>query len=234
MKKNVIFFKNIKFYDYSFRQILEKIKLGGYLVAPAASSLSKIHSNNQYYNALKNSTVAIFDSGFFCILLFLFKGTKVKKFSGYLFLKKLINIELKKNKKILSIDPSKKESFLNKKYYREKQIKSCSYIAPLYRKNYYDVKLFKLIKQINIDYIIINIAGEKQEILAYEINKKFKKRKLKIICTGAAIGFFTGSQAKINDLIDQLYLGWFYRLIANPKVFAKRVLYSLKLLKLFI
>ena len=233
MEKNVIFFKNIKFYNYSFRKILNKIKFGGYLVAPAASSLSKIHSNSQYYNALKNSTVAIFDSGFFCILLFLFKGTKVKKFSGYLFLKKLINIELK-NKKILSIDPSKKESFLNKKYYREKQIKSCSYIAPHYRKNYYDVKLFKLIKQINIDYIIINIAGEKQEVLAYEINKKFKKRKLKIICTGAAIGFFTGSQAKINDLIDQLYLGWFYRLMANPRIFFKRVLYSLKLLKLFI
>lgn len=233
MEKNVIFFKNIKFYNCSFRQILNKIKFGGYLVAPAASSLSKICSNGQYYNALKNSTVAIFDSGFFCILLFLLKGTKVKKFSGYLFLKKLINIELK-NKKILSIDPSKKESFLNKKYYQEKKIKSCSYIAPLYRKNYYDVKLFKLIKQINIDYIIINIAGEKQEVLAYEINKKFKKRKLKIICTGAAIGFFTGSQAKINDIIDYLYLGWFYRFIANPTIFYKRILDSFKLFKLFI
>ena len=233
MEKNVIFFKNIKFYNYSFRQILNKIKFGGYLVAPAASSLSKICSNNQYYNALKNSTVAIFDSGFFCILLFLFKGAKVKKFSGYLFFKKLINLELK-NKKILSIDPSKKESFLNKKYFREKKIKSYSYIAPFYRKNFYDVKLFKLIKQINVDYIIINIAGEKQEILAHEINKKFKKRKLKIICTGAAIGFFTGSQAKINDLVDQLYLGWFYRLLANPNIFYKRILDSFKLLKLFI
>lgn len=233
MEKNVIFFKNIKFYNYSFRQILNKIKFGGYLVAPAASSLSKISSNSQYYNALKNSTVAIFDSGFFCILLFLFKGKKVKKFSGYLFLKKIINLELK-NKKILSIDPSKKESFLNKKYYREKKIKSYSYIAPFYKKNFYDVKLFKLIKQINVDYIIINIAGEKQEVLAYEINKEFKKRKLKIICTGAAIGFFTGSQAKINDLVDQLYLGWFYRLLANPKIFRKRILDSLKLLKLFI
>lgn len=233
MEKNVIFFKNIKFYNYSFRKILNKIKFGGYLVAPAASSLSKIHSNKQYYNALKNSTVAIFDSGFFCILLFLFKWTKVKKFSGYLFLKKLINIELK-NKKILSIDPSRKESVLNKKYYREKKIKSYSYIAPFYKKNFYDIKLFKLIKKINVDYIIINIAGEKQEILAYEINKKFKKRKPKIICTGAAIGFFTGSQAKINDIIDSLYLGWFYRFLISPRLFYKRIIDSFRLLKLFI
>ena len=233
MEKNVIFFKNIKFYNCSFRQILYKIKFGGYLVAPAASSLSKICSNKQYYNSLKNSTVAIFDSGFFCILLYLFKGLKVKKFSGYLFLKKFINIELK-NKKILSIDPSKKESFLNKKYYQKKKIKSYSYIAPFYRKNFYDVKLFKLIKQINVDYIIINIAGEKQEVLAYEINKKLKKRKLKIICTGAAIGFFTGAQAKINDLVDHLYLGWFIRFLYNPRIFYKRIKNSLRLFKLFI
>ena len=188
MNKNVIFFKNIKFYNYSFIQILKKIKFGGYVVAPAASSLSKIYSNKQYYEALKNSTVAIFDSGFFCLLLFFFKGVKVRKFSGYLFLKQLINIELK-NKKILSIDPSKKESLLNKKYYRKKKIKSHSYIAPFYKKNFYDVKLFKLIKQINVDYIIINIAGEKQEILAYELYKKFKKKNLKLFVQVLQLGF---------------------------------------------
>jgi len=232
MNKNVIFFKNIKFYNYSFIQILKKIKFGGYVVAPAASSLSRININKKYYVALKNSTVAIFDSGFFCILLFLFKGIKVRKFSGYLFLKKLINHELK-NKKVLSIDPSKKESFLNKKYYQKKKIKCHSYIAPFYKKNYYDEKLFKIIKKINVDYIIINIAGEKQEVLAYELYKKFKKKKLKIICTGAAIGFLTGAQIKINDTIDKLYLGWFFRLLSNPNIYYKRILYSLRLFKLF-
>jgi N-acetylglucosaminyldiphosphoundecaprenol N-acetyl-beta-D-mannosaminyltransferase len=233
MNKNVIFFKNIKFYNYSFIQILKKIKFGGYVVAPAASSLSRINNNKKYYEALKNSTVAIFDSGFFCALLFLFKGIKVRKFSGYLFLKKLINNELK-NKKVLSIDPSKKESFLNKKYFQKNKIKSHSYIAPFYKKNYYDERLFTIIKQINVDYIIINIAGEKQEILAYELHKKFKKKKLKIICTGAAIAFLTGSQTQINDTIDKLYLGWFFRFISNPKVYYKRVLNSLFLLRFFI
>ena len=233
MKQNVIFFKNIKFYDYSFIQILKKIKFGGYLVAPAASSLSRIYSNNQYYNALKNSTVAIFDSGFLCLLLFFFKGIKVRKFSGYLFLKQLINNELK-NKKVLSIDPSKKDSFLNKKYFQKNKVKSYSYVAPFYKKNFCDEKLFTFIKKINVDYIIINIAGEKQEILAYELHKKFKKKKFKIICTGAAIGFLTGAQIKINDTIDKLYLGWFFRFISNPRMYYKRVLNSLFLLRFFI
>jgi N-acetylglucosaminyldiphosphoundecaprenol N-acetyl-beta-D-mannosaminyltransferase len=232
MNKNVIFFKNIKFYNYSFIQILKKIKFGGYLVAPAASSLSRINVNKKYYEALKNSTVAIFDSGFFCLLLFFFKGVKVRKFSGYLFLKKLINNELK-NKKVLSIDPSKEDSFLNKKYFQKNKVKSHSYIAPFYKKNFYDEKLFTIIKKINVDYIIINIAGEKQEILAYELHKKFKKRKLKIICTGAAIGFLTGAQIKINDTVDKLFLGWFFRLLSNPKIYYKRIWSSLLLLRLF-
>lgn len=233
MKKNVIFFKGIKFYNYNFNQILNKIKSGGYLVAPAASSLSKIKTNTKYYTALKNSTVAIFDSGFFCLLLFFFKGIKVRKFSGYLFLKKLLSKELK-FKKILSIDPNKEDRLLNKEYYKKYHIKNHSYIAPFYKKNFCDEKLFKVIKQIKIDYIIINIAGEKQEILAYELHKKFKKRRLKIICTGAAIGFFTGSQVKINDTIDSLYLGWFFRFISNPKMYFSRIKDSLILIKLFI
>ena len=38
---------------------------GGYLVAPAASALAKIKKNKLYHNALINSKIAIFDSGFF-------------------------------------------------------------------------------------------------------------------------------------------------------------------------
>ena len=69
MKKKIIIFKGIKFYNCSFEKIIEKINKGGYLVAPAASSLSKIKKNETYYESLKKADVAILDSGFFCILL---------------------------------------------------------------------------------------------------------------------------------------------------------------------
>ena len=52
MKNNIVIFKQIKFYNYSFANIFLKLKKGGYLVAPAASALADILVNKSYYNAL--------------------------------------------------------------------------------------------------------------------------------------------------------------------------------------
>ena len=60
--------------DQNKVEIYNEINKGGLLVAPAASALSKIKSDNNYYHSLKNSDVAILDSGFFCILLRIFKN----------------------------------------------------------------------------------------------------------------------------------------------------------------
>ena len=78
-----------------------------------------------------------------------------------------------------------------------------------------------------------NIGGGKQEILGLYLKKNLKI-KTTILCTGAAISFFTKDQAPINSLVDKFYLGWFVRLIFNPLVFSKRYLYSLKLIPMVI
>lgn len=240
MNKNIIFFYGIKFYNLKFIQILTKLNLGGYLVAPAASALTRIHLNKQYFKALKRSSIAIFDSGYMCILLRVFKKIKVEKFSGYLFLKKFFDL-YHYNKKILSIDPNKTQSDINRSFLYKKGFQVFTYVAPFYKKNFYDIRLMSLIKKVKPNYILINIAGEKQEILAYEINKLYKK--IPILCTGAAIGFLTHSfykkrfnkesQAPINDYIDKYYLGWFLRLLYNPIEHKNRFLESIKLIKLF-
>ena len=56
------------------------------------------------------------------------------------------------------------------------------------------------------------------------------KFKTTILCTGAAISFFTGDQAPINSFIDRYYLGWFVRLIFNPYIFFKKYMIGLKLI----
>ena len=121
MRKKIINFKGIKFYNTDFNNIFKKIYKGGYLVAPAASSLSKIYDNNNYYKSLINSDVAILDSGFFCILLRIFKKEKVKKLSGFFFLKKFLNLKFNKNTTFLSIDPNQEESKVNYEYLKKKK-----------------------------------------------------------------------------------------------------------------
>lgn len=231
----VIKFKRIKFFDYNFDYIINYlIKKKGYLVAPAASALSAIDVNKKYYISLIRSTVAIFDSGYFCILLNLLKKKNVKKFSGYLFIKKFINSNYLKKKKLFLINPSYRASKIFTSFLMKKNFfKMKSYIAPIYKNYFHDQILFSQIKIYNPDFILINISGIKQEQLALCIEKRFKKKYV-IICTGAAIGFHAKTEAKINDTIDKYYLGWFMRVIYAPRIFLKRVILSIKLFRFFL
>ena len=93
--------------------------------------------------------------------------------------------------------------------------------------------LLKKINKYKPKYILINLGGEVQEILAMYIKKNIKF-KVSIFCTGAAIAFLTKRQAPINGLIDKLYMGWVLRLIYNPRRHLLRTIKSLYLIKYFI
>ena len=225
-------FKEIKFYSGDYDQIKNEFDKGGVLVAPAASALANIDTDKQYYSSLKNSKIAILDSGFFCILLRIFRFQKVKKLSGFLFLKTFLE-NFKNQKKILFIDPSRKSNILNKKFLKSKKIINFkTYIAPNYNKKFFDLKLLNLINKYKPKYIVINIGGGSQEPLAIYINKNIKY-KVSIMCTGAALAFMTGEQAPINKFIDKIYLGWLTRIIWNPKLYLGRILKSFKIIKFF-
>ena len=234
MENHIINFKGIKFYNYNFNKLFSIINKGGYLVAPAASALTDISTKKNYYNSLKESDIAILDSGFFCILLRIFKGYKVSKLSGYLFLKNFIK-KVKKNNKFLLIDPTSIDSKVNLLFLKSKNIKKIkSYTAPKYNnKKIKDTGLLKLIKKYKPRYIIINLGGGLQESLALYI-KKNTKLKVSILCTGAAIGFLTKRQAPINDTIDKFYLGWLARTLYNPRRYFLRTIKSLGLVNQFI
>ena len=225
-------FKEIKFYSGNYDQIKHEFDKGGVLVAPAASALANIDTDKQYYSSLKNSKIAILDSGFFCILLRIFRFQKVKKLSGFLFLKTFLD-NFKNQQKILFIDPSKKSNILNIKFLKSKKIINFkTYIAPNYNKKFFDLKLLNLINNYKPKYIVINIGGGSQEPLAIYINKNIKY-KVSIMCTGAALAFMTGEQAPINKFIDKIYLGWLTRIIWNPKLYLGRILKSFKIIKFF-
>ena len=234
--KRKILFKKINFSNGEFEEIYNKVKKGGLVVAPAASALVEIENDKIYHNSLINSDVVLLDSGFFCILLRIFRNQEVKKLSGYKFLKKFLNKNKFKNKNLLMIDPTKEESHFNQNLLKLKKFKKIySYTAPFYddNKNFHkDKNLINYIKKIKPDCIIINLAGGKQEPLGIFL-KNYLTKNVLIICTGAAIAFLTKRQAPINDLIDKFYLGWALRIIFNPKNTYKRFLKSFKLINYF-
>jgi len=227
--KKFKFFK-IKFMDGDFKDIKFLLDKGGLLVLPAAPALANIYSDKSYHRALKHADIALFDSGFFCLLLRIFKGIKIKKYSGLKFLTQLLKSLKNRSDQILMINPSYNEQLLNKKYLKLKKINNSNhYVAPFYNKNIInDLKLLKMIKKDKPRYIVINLGGGVQELLGsylkYNLNYKPS-----IVCSGAAIAFLTGQQAKIPSIFDKLYLGWLIRIMFNPFIFIPRYIKAFKL-----
>ncbi len=229
-----VLFKNIVFTNLKKKDFSKIINKKGYFVFPAAPALASIENSKNYYKSLVDADYVFFDSGFFVILLRFFKNIYVDKFSGYKFLNHFfLYLRKNKNKSILLIDPNYNYSKSNKNLLSNIGVKNvCNYVAPKYsKKKILDNKLLTKINKFKPNYIIINLGGGTQEILAFYLKKKLKN-KYTIFCTGGAISFFTGDQAPINYMIDKLYLGWLYRIIFNPVVFFKRYISAIKLISI--
>ena len=227
----ILVFSGITFYEIDYYKIIEILKKSkGYLVAPAASALSQIKNKKIFHISLKKSRIAIFDSGFFCICLILFKGIYFKKFSGFKFMNFFLKDNNVKKDKILSLDSSKQDSKMNFNYLKKRRFRFVkNYICPIYDpEKIYDYSLLRKINKYKPKFIIINLSGTVQEPLALFIIKNLKNKPI-IICSGAALSFFTGVQAPINSFIDSFYLGWLLRIIFNPIKNFPRILFSLNL-----
>ena len=231
-----VIFKKIAFDNINPNKFKKYILKNGLFVFPAGPALANIEKSKKYHNSLQKADFVFFDSGFFVLLLKIFKNINVIKFSGYKFLSLFFDY-LKKNnkKKIFLIDPNVNFSKSNKLYLKNLGIKKINnYLAPIYNtKNLTDKKLLRLIEKIKPNFILINIGGGIQEVLGLYLKKKLKS-KVPIICTGAAISFFTGDQAPINNFVDKYYLGWLVRFFYNPLIFFKRYVIGLKLIPMVI
>lgn len=229
-----VFFLKIKFSNNSLKDFKNIIKKRGLFLFPSGPGLSTLEDDKQYYESLKKADINFFDSGYFVLLLKLLKNINVNKCSGYLFIKYFLEYlkYSKTNIKIMSVDPSKNLSisikrFLLKDYLKKKKL--INYVAPFYNNhNITDPALLKIIKKKKPRFIIINIGGGIQELLGLYLKKNLNYKPT-IICTGGALMFLTGDQAPISVSLDRFYLGWFVRILYNPKTFLVRYIKAFKL-----
>ena len=227
-----IIFNKITFNNLDYKKFNKIISKKGFFVFPAAPALASIKTYDTYHKSIQKADLVFFDSGFFVLLLRIFKNIKVDKFSGYKFLNLFFNyLRKNKKKKVFCIDPNLNFSKSNKIYLKKLGLKKTyNFLAPVYDKDkLVDKKLLKVIKKVKPNFIITNIGGGIQEVLGLYLKRNLKF-KTTILCTGGAISFFTGDQAPINNFIDKFYLGWLVRFLFNPLIFFKRYIRGLRLI----
>ena len=125
-------FFGIKFIDISENELISNFKPGLY-VFPSAPGLAMLDKNKEYLKSLQNASYVFFDSGYFVLLLKFLKKIKVKKFSGYKFIKFFIKYLKMKRQKIFIIESDKNSALINENFFKKKKIFVINnYISPVY------------------------------------------------------------------------------------------------------
>lgn len=229
----------LAFLNEPLETCIEAALQGGLVTVPSGPGLSTLQRDKLYRQALENSDWILTDSGLMVLLWKLLKNEELQRVSGYRFLAFFLKREeLHKPDVSFWIMPSEDEMKVNLRWLHSKGIKvkqkQC-YLAPLYSKEspLEDPFLIERLKALKPRYIIINIGGGPQEKLGSYIKNNLPYKPT-ILCTGAAIGFLSGTQANIPLFVDALKMGWLFRIIQCPKKFLMRYLKAFALVPLLI
>jgi UDP-N-acetyl-D-mannosaminuronic acid transferase (WecB/TagA/CpsF family) len=198
----------------------------GYLVAPSGTCFARLREDESYRHALLSADLMIADSGSMVVLWRLLRREKLHRISGLKYLKHLIGkLKGEGNTSVFWVLPSEsarqklldwscREGFSIKK-------ENC-YVPPWYGSEIEDRSLLVLVEQDRPAHVVIAIGSGAQEKLGYYLRENLSYRPA-IHCIGAALGFVTGDQVSIPDRADRFYLGWLWRLFAQPSVFIPRL-----------
>ena len=209
------------------------LQTGGVLVVPAAPAMVKLrHEDNLYRRALTEADFAIADSGLMVLTWKLVRRKNVRRISGLKYLTCLIQRpSVREAGNTLFVLPSEraKQRILTWSQDTKLPLQSDGcYIAPLYGPTAEDRELLLKIETRRPGHVIIAIGNGPQEKLGMFLRNNLSYRPA-IHCIGAALGFLTGDQVTIPSWADRLYLGWVFRLFAQPRIFVPRLYRSLEL-----
>ena len=204
----------------------------GFIVAPSGTCFARLRDDETYRRAVLAADLVLADSGLMVVLSRLLQREKVHRISGLKYLKHLLGrlkgegdtdifwVLPSENARQKLIEWSSRGGFLIKS-------ENC-YVAPWYGPEVEDRNLLSLIEQQLPAHVIVAIGSGAQEKLGYHLRENLSYRPA-IHCIGAALGFITGDQPAIPEWADRFYLGWLWRLVAQPRIFIPRLSRGLEL-----
>ena len=198
---------------------------GGLVVAPAAPSFIALQDDPEYRCAIADADVAIADSGWMVNFWWLLRHERLVRISGLKFFKRLLERpECREPGKLFWILPSEQAKAKTLEWARREQFPLTSddlYAAPRYGADAIDENLISIIRARQPRHIVVAIGGGMQDKIGSYVKHNCGYRP-GIYCIGAAPGFVTGDQVRIPMWADHFYLGWIFRVFAQPRALGPR------------
>lgn len=219
----------VNFINESVERCIDIVSRGGLLVVPSGPGLATLDRDSAYKEAVECADFALADSGYLVLLLRFFKRRRVARISGLRFMDELLNNKAFREcgntlwvmPRAEEIEPAKR--VLEGREVAHDNLSFC--VAPFYSDpgNLVDPELLAKLESERPSWVILNIAGGKQEKLGLYLRRNLSYSPA-IVCTGAAIAFLSGEQAYIPSWVDRFYLGWLARIVQSPKRYLTRYL----------
>jgi len=211
--------------------VASMIRDGGFLVAPSGTCFARLREDETYRRAVVAADLAIADSGLMVVLWRLLRRESVQRISGLKYSKRLLARLKGEGTEVFWVLPTESARQKLFDWSRREAVsidRENSYVAPRYGSDVEDRKLIALIQEHRPMHVIIAIGSGAQEKLGYYLREHLSYRPA-IHCIGAALGFITGDQPAIPDWADRFFLGWLWRLVAQPSIFISRLSRALEL-----
>jgi exopolysaccharide biosynthesis polyprenyl glycosylphosphotransferase len=231
----------IRFFTGEASEAVSLAMNGGLIVAPSAPVLLGLENDPVQRAAVRGSALAITDSGLMVLLWKLLTGEETARVSGLEYLKLLLEQpQLRGSGATLWVMPHQKAAEYSLRWLQKRGFpvtaEDC-YLAPQYRPDecgrITDPALVAVVRSRRPAHVILGVGGGVQEKLGADLLSQLDYRPA-VHCTGAAIGFLSGEQARIPMWADRFKLGWLFRCIDNPSRFIPRYWEARKLVGLML
>jgi len=224
----------IPFFTGTVEEVVAETWRGGLVVAPSGPNLAnELRTVPDYRRAVETAEVALTDSAVMVAVYRAATGKTVPRHSGLKFLEAMLaEPALKEPGAAFWVMPTREEGDRIAAWLRTQGFpveESNMYVAPFYR-GYpiADEELLRRLRTAKPRVVFLNLAGGKQEVLGAWLRERLEPRP-GIVCTGAAVAFLAGTQAKIPVWADRSGLGWLMRCIYEPRKFIPRYVSALPL-----